>query len=79
MDEILGYLLDDLLMLKACSLTCKCLLGATQPLINQQLVCLGSRLEGPKLKGSLLGLRKRDLREFGWLIEADRSGILHYT
>jgi len=78
-DEILGYLLDDLLTLKACSLTCRCLFGATRPLIHRRLVCLGSRPEGPKPKGSLLGLRKRDLGEFGWLIEADRSGVLRYT
>ena len=34
-DEILGYLLDDLDALRACSLTCKHLFGTTRPLIHQ--------------------------------------------
>ena len=41
-DEILDYLLDDLKALKACSLTCKCLFGATRPLIHRRLICSGS-------------------------------------
>ena len=41
-DEILGYLLDDLDAFKACSLICKLLFGATRPLIHER-VCLASR------------------------------------
>ena len=78
-DEILGYLQDDLLALKACSLTCKCLFGAVRPLIHRRLVCLSSRSEDPKPGGSLFGRRKRDSGVFGWLFEADRSGVLCYT
>ena len=76
-DEILGYLLDDLPTLEACSLTSKCFFGATRPLIHRRLVCLGSRPEHPKPKISLFS-RPR-LGVFGRLIEADRSGVLHYT
>jgi len=78
-DEILGHLLDDSPTLKACSLTCKCLFGATRPLIHRQLVCLGSSPERPEPKISLFSRRKRDLGAFGWLIDADRSGVLCYT
>ena len=77
-DEILGYLLDDLGALKACSLTCKCLFGATRPLIHQRLVCLDSRPDLSKSKGSLFSY-KRIPGAFDQLIDADRSGILPYT
>jgi len=78
-DEILGHLLDDPPTLKACSLTCKCLFGATRPLIHRRLVCSGSRPERPKPKIPLFSRRKRDSGAFGWLIDVDRSGILLYT
>jgi len=78
-DEILGYLLDDSPTLMACSLTCKCLFGAARPLIHRLFVCLGSRPEHLKPKISLFSRRKRDLGAFGWLIDADRSGVLCYT
>ena len=78
-DEILGYLLGDLPALRACSLTCKCLLGATRPLIHRRLVCLGSRLERPNQKMSRFSRRRRDPGAFGRLIEADRSDVLRYT
>ena len=78
-DEILGYLLDDLDALKVSSLTCKRLFGATRPLIHQRLVCLGSRLDGPKPNGSLFSRRKRNPGLFERLVDADRSGVLHYT
>jgi len=78
-DEILGYLLDDLDSLKACSLTSKCLLGATRPLIHRRLVCLRLRPEGPEPKTSLFSRRKRDPGAFGRLVEADHSGVLRYT
>jgi len=78
-DEILGYLLDDLNALKACSRTCKSLFGATRPLIHQRL-CLVSRsalLGYPKESRS--SLRKRGPEAFKPLIVADRSGLLRYT
>ena len=81
-DEIIGYLQDDPDALKACSLTCKYLFGATRPLIHRRLVCLGSRPEYTKPKPSLLGTfnrRKRDPGVFERLIDADRSGVLPYT
>ena len=79
MDEILGYLLDDLDALKASSLTCKRLFGATRPLIHRRLVCLGLNPDLPKPKRSLFSRRKRDLGLFERLIDADRSGVLRYT
>ena len=83
MDEILGYLLDDLDALKACSLTHKRLFDATRPFIHQWL-CLASRVEHPKPKGPLFSGRKRGNRAFGHgaferLIDADRLGLLHHT
>ena len=78
-DKIFGYLLDDLDTLGACSLTCKCLFGATRPLIHQRLVCFGSGARYIKVKGILLSRRKRDHGAFERLINADRSGVLHYT
>ena len=78
-DEILRYLLDDLPSLKACSLTCKHLFGLTRPLIHQRLVCPGSRPGHPKPKVSLFGRHKKDPGAFERLIDADRSGVLHYT
>jgi len=78
-DEILGYLLDDLDALKACSLTCKFLFDATRPLIHQRFVCLGSVRVHRKPNGSLLGGRKRVPGVFERLIDADRSGVLPHT
>ena len=79
MDEILGYLLDDLPTLKTCSLTCKCLFGATRPFIHRRLVCLGSRPEHPKPKRTLFSRRKRDPGIFKQLTNPDLLGVLHYT
>jgi len=73
-DEVLGYLLDDLDTLKACSLTCKFLFDATRPLIHRRLVCLGSIKVHSKLKRSLLGSRKRVPGVFEGLI-----GVLPHT
>jgi len=78
-DEILGYLLDDLGALKALSLTCKPLLGATRPLIHQHLVCLDTRQFPPKPKQSLFSRRTGDLGAFERLLDADRAGVLHYA
>ena len=81
-DEIIDYLRDDPDALRACSLTCKSLFGATRPLIHRRLVCLGSRPEYTKPKPSLLSTfsrRKRDPGVFEQLIDADRSGVLPYT
>ena len=79
MDEILGYLLDDPGALKACSLTCKCLFGATRPLIHRRLVCLDPRLDLPKQKGPLFRRLKRDPGTFKRLVDADHLGVLRYT
>ena len=76
-DEILGYL--NLAALKACSLTCKRLFGATRPLIHQRLVCWGSGPNLTKPKRSLFSRRKRDPGAFEELIDRDRLGILRYT
>ena len=78
-DEITGYLLGDLDALKACSLTCKRLFGATRPLIHQRLVLVDSRPEHPEPKQSLFRSWKRDPGAFSRLVDADRSGILRYT
>ena len=71
-DEIVGYLLDNLAALKACSLTCKRLFGAMRPLIHQRLVCMG---RPDKLKRSPFNIPGA----FNELIDRDRLGILHYT
>ena len=77
-DEILGLLLNDLDALKACSLTCKRLFGATRPLLHQR-VCLVSKPDR-MARGYLFGRRrKRDSETFERLICADRSGLLRYT
>jgi len=78
-DEILGYLLDDLDALKACSLTCKCLFGAIRPLIHQRLVCLDTRPRYPKPKRSLFSRLRKDPGAFERLADAGRSGVLRYT
>jgi len=78
-DEILDYLLDDLLALKACSLTCKHLFGATRPLIHQRLVCSDSWPLYPKSKRLPFSRRKRESGAFDRLIHAGRSGILPYA
>ena len=78
-DEILGYLLDNLGALKACSLTCKLLFGATRPLIHQRLVCMDPRPDFYRPKRTLFTRLKGSPGAFGQLVDADRSGILHYT
>jgi len=78
-DEILGYLLDYRRALKACSLTCKLLFGATRPLIHQRLVCVDSGPDPNKPKGYLFTRHKRDPRTFERLIDAGRSGVLCHT
>ena len=79
MDRILGYLLDDLAALRACSLTCKRLFGAARPFIHRRFVYLGSKPGSPQPKKSLFGLRGRDPAGLERLIDADRSGVLGYT
>ena len=80
-DEILGYILDDSNALKACSLTCKSLFGATRPIIHQRAYFppIPARLERPKPERSLFRLRRRVPEAFERLIEVDRSGLLRYT
>ena len=76
-DEILGYLLNDLNALKACSRTCKSLFGATRPLIHQRL-CLVSKpaWNSEKPRSSH---RQRGPESFDRLVDADRLGLLRYT
>jgi len=78
-DEILGYLLDDLNALRACSRTCKSLFGATRPLVHQQLYLVSRPpwLGYPKEPRS--SLRRRGPEAFKRLIDADRLGLLRYT
>lgn len=78
-DEILGYLLDDVAALKACSLTCKHLFGAARPHIHQRLVCFYSGLGRRKPKSRLFSRRKRVPGAFEQLIDVDRLGVLRYT
>ena len=78
-DEILGHLLENLAALKACSLTCKRLFGATRPLIHQRFVCWGSVPNRRKPKRSPLSRLKRVPGAFEQLIDKDRLGILRYT
>jgi len=78
-DEILSHLLDSLGALKAVSLTCKCLFGATRPFIHQRLVCVDLRPDSPIPKGFSLSRYKGDPEAFELLIDADSSGVLHYT
>ena len=76
-DKILDYLLGDLHSLKACSLTCKLLFGATRHLVHQRLR-LASRpdwMVRSKLKGSLFDRPEA----FELLVDANRSGLLRYT
>ena len=79
-DEILGYLLDDLNALKACSLTCKRLFGTTRSTIHRR-VCLTSRetcMERPKPKGFPFSLRSKGPEILERLVDANRSGLLPY-
>ena len=78
-NEILGYLLDNLDALKACSLTCKHLFGATRPVIHERLVCLVPTPDPSTPKGSLFSRRQRVPGVFERLVDADRSGLLGYT
>ena len=81
MDEIIGYLLGDLNALKACSLTCKPLFGATRPIIHQRarFPLRLARVEHPKPKGSRFSLRRGGPEAFERLIDVERSGLLRYT
>ena len=79
-DEILGYLADDLCALKAYSLTCKPLFAATRPFIHRRVHVASSLswIERPKPKGTLFILRKEDPEALEQLVNADRSGLLYY-
>ena len=81
MDEILGYLMDDPDALKACSLTCKPLFGATRPIIHQRVYVTSKTTwtKRSKPKGFLFGLRMGGPKTFKRLVDADRSGLLRYT
>lgn len=80
-DEILGYLLDNLGALKACSLACKRLFGATRPLIHQRL-CLAPRPDlttHSKPMLSLFSRRKRVHEASERWTDPKRLVLLRYT
>jgi len=80
-DEVLGHLLHELNALKACSLTCKSLFGATRPIIHQR-VCLTprpARMDNTKPEGSPSSLRRNVSAALEPLVDADRSGLLRYV
>lgn len=80
-DDILGYLSDDLPTLKACSLTCKSMLGSARPLIRNWLF-LASAGDRRSSAGSLKSLLKRSKGRcdlFERLATTDRQGLLQYT
>ena len=77
MDAILNYLLDDVEALKACSLTCKRLFSATQPLVHWR-TRLVSRLDErsyPIPTGFLLSFCRTG---FERLVDAERWDLLRY-
>ena len=79
MDEILGYLLDDLDALEACSLTCRHFSvrhDLRLNLIHQRRLCLATR---PEPKGSQRSHRRTGPKVFERLVDPDRSGLLCYT
>jgi len=80
-DDILGYLSDDLPTLKACSLTCKVMVCSARPLIRNWLF-LASTQNGRSSPRSLKSLLKRSRRRcdiFERLGATHRQGLLRYT
>lgn len=81
-DEILGYLLDDLPTLNACSLTCKIMLGSARPLIRTWvfLVSTWDHRSNARFTKSLLKRSKGSSDPFEKpVIPADRLGLLQST
>ena len=80
-DDILGYLSDDLPTLKACSLTCRAMLCSARPLIRNWLFLASTqnrRSSARSLKSILKRSKTRcDLSER--LSSTDRQGLLRYT
>lgn len=77
-DEILGYLSDDLPSLKACSLTCKVILGSARPLIGSWLCLTPPKVRRSKGRfiRSLLKRSKEGSDPVERLIAVDRQGHL---
>ena len=72
-DEILGYLLGDLGTLKACSLTCKPLFGATRPIIHRRVFLVS-------MPAWMVPRARRECPDtFERLTDAERSGLLRYV
>lgn len=81
-DEILGYLSDDLPTLKACSLTCKGMLSSARPLIRSRLflVSTRSRRSNGRFTKYLFKRPKGGIDpRLERLVAADRQGLLQYT
>lgn len=80
-DEILGYLLDDLGALKACSLTCRHLFGATRPLIHRRfrLVLKPDWAIHSKRKGLLFSRLWRRSKVPERSVDVERLGLLRYA
>lgn len=80
-DEILGYLSDDLPTLKACALTCKIMLRSACPLIGSWLCLIPARNRKPNARSikSLLKRSKGGSDGLERLVAADRHGLLQYT
>lgn len=80
-DEILWYLSDDLPALKACSLTCKIMLGSARPLIGSWLFLSSTRNRKSKARSmkSILKRFKGPPDPFERLVVANRQGLLQCT
>lgn len=80
-DEILRCLSDDLPTLKACSLTCKIMLGSARPIIRSWLcLSLASKKKlNDRSVSSLLKRPQRSSDSLGRLVDMDRRGLLPYT
>jgi hypothetical protein len=79
-DEILGYLSEDIPSLKACSLTCKVMLASARPLIGSWLYLIPPKVRRPKGRfiKSLLKRPKEGSDALERLIAADRQGRLRH-
>jgi len=80
-DDILGYLSDDIPTLKACSLTCKVMVCSARPLIRNWLFLASTRKgkSGPRSLKSLLKRSKGRCDIFERLGATHRQGLLRYT
>ena len=80
-DRILQYLSEDLPTLKACSLTCKIMLGSARPLIESWLCLSPARKQKLNVRSikSLLKRSKKTLDSLERLADMDRRGLLLHT